>query len=148
VLGWRAWRVDWLGRVPTLFSVAGRGSVEDQLWPPRRWMVAKCPNGHVETIPDESCTCGLYAAKDLDQLISLGYGYWHQMDAAIVLGEVAYAGKVIEGSQGWRAARGRLNRLWVPAHKYEWAAPIERHYRIPVGLADWRTIGLPTLQEV
>jgi hypothetical protein len=154
VKAWRAWDVQWYGKVPFLWSATHKtwkrsdGSTGSGMWPPNRWYVAECPRGHQHPdIPVESCSCGLYAAKDLDQLVDLGYGRMHYDENEKVLGEVGFAGKVIEGSQGWRAARGRIVRLWVPLHHYEWVAPLGRLYRVPVGVADWRQIGMPELIE-
>jgi len=144
IVGYRAWKVQWLGRVPALFSVV-HGDPETGLWPPTRWMQAVCGRGHGHEPPDipvEGCGCGLYAAKDMRQLIEMNYGRHHVGGDETVIGEVGFAGKVIEGSQGWRAAKGRIVRLWVPLHKYEWATPLEATYRVPVGAADWRQIGL------
>lgn len=138
VTGFRAWKVEWCGRVPALFSVVQqRLGLDHTIWPTNRWYEARCPKGHEADIPVEGCSCGLYAAKTVEQLVGLNYGAYGD-DAEKVVGEVAFAGKVIEGSQGWRAEKGRIVRLWVPLHKWAWVEPLNRAYRVPVEMLDWR----------
>lgn len=146
VTGFRAWGLQWNGRVPRLFSVtAGSFGIEliDTIWPTNRWLQATCPNGHEPgEVPVEDCSCGLYAAKTLEQLVTLQYGAYGAegvQDKAV--GEVAFAGKVIEGTQGWRAERGRIVRLWLPLHQWKAVEPVGRTYGVPVGLLDWRQFG-------
>jgi hypothetical protein len=144
VTGWRAWQIDWCGRVPRLFSInaAGRVGLDDAMWPADRWIEAKCPSGHTaEEIPVESCSCGLYAAKTPEQLQGLAYGSYGSYGTWTgdkLAGEVGFAGKVIEGSQGWRAQKGRIVQLWVPLSKWQWVELLEQHYRVPVNVMDWR----------
>src|SRR5206468_2181230 len=74
---WRAWKLVGNPRVPRLMSVTAAAYGVDTvnaIWPTRRWYEAHCPHGHTVTIPDESCTCGIYAARDREQLIELNYG--------------------------------------------------------------------------
>lgn len=143
ISGYRAWRVEWCGRVPRLFSINAHThsvDLDDAMWPAARWFEAKCNKCTPDEIPDEHCSCGLYAAKTIEQLVGLHYGaYGDELDDKVI-GEVGFAGKVIEGSQGWRAEKGRIVHLWVPISKWEWVGPLEAAYRVPVSLADWRQI--------
>lgn len=116
ILAWRAWQVRMVGRRPFLHSVTHG----EHFWRPDAWTVATCAYGHrPETIPVETHTCGLYAARTREHLMELHYPT-ACMDAEglVVIGEVGLCGKVIPGSQGWRAQKGRVVRLHVPyAHK-------------------------------
>lgn len=72
-----------------------------------------CGWGHIA--PDERCTCGFYAFKDLaPELVALlehepdpGLG----PDTRIVIGRVELAGKVIEHDLGYRAGGARIAAL-------------------------------------
>lgn len=152
ILGYRAWNIEWCGRVPRLFSITAGGfgvDIGDTLWPTNRWFAASCPNGHGPgEIPDSSCSCGLYAAKSIEQLAGMQYGaYGSEGVAGKAVGEVAFAGKIVEGGQGWRAERGRISRLWLPLSKWADADPLHRAYGVPVGLLDWRKFGFYNLKE-
>ena len=52
-----------------------------------------------------------------------------------VVGVVGLAGKVIEGTQGWRAERGRIKELYLPPHHWRAAKALRDLYGIPVKLA-------------
>lgn len=133
MIGWRAWQLVGSVRVPRLMSInaAGRVGHDDAIWPTKRWYTAKCPNGHIENIPVEGCSCGLYAAKTREHLVSLRYGAYG--DQAIhAIGEVAFKGKVIEGSQGWKAEYGRIKRLIVPYEFWKYVDPLADAYNVPV----------------
>jgi hypothetical protein len=52
------------------------------------------------------------------------------------IGEVALVGKVIRGTQGWRAERARPLRLWVPYEHWRLVRKLAQTYRVPVGLTD------------
>jgi hypothetical protein len=133
VVGWRAWQVVGTLKLPRLMSVNAARTVghDDAIWPTRRWITARCPHGHVEEIPVEGCTCGLYAAASREQLIQLRYGAYG--DGAVhAIGEVGFVGKVIPGSQGWRAERGRIRSLIVPYEHWRYAKPLAEAYRVSV----------------
>jgi len=138
VTGWRAWKRVGTIMVPRLMSVtATQFSVEhvDAIWPTNRWFVASCPHGHSSgDVPVEGCKCGIYAARDRDQLIALGYGAYKR-EQHRVIGEVAFAGKVIPGSQGFKAQRARIKRLFVPYEDWRWAEPLAAAYNVPVEVA-------------
>ena len=109
MVGWRAWGVDPEDPDCLLHSVTQK----TQAWTPRAPMEAKClrrgrgkgKTGGGHEVPDWDCSCGLYSAKSLPHLLSMGYhqydaerrGMWH------VVGSVNLWGKIVEGSQGWRA---------------------------------------------
>jgi hypothetical protein len=124
VLAFRAWRVEELwGEPPHLASLG------DDLWPTGEWMEAEC--GHCEEPPGERCSCGIYAARDRRHLVGMGY---NKGQGVRVIGDVALAGKVIPGSHGFRAARARVVRLYVPFVEWELAVELRSAYGVPVGL--------------
>jgi hypothetical protein len=132
VTGWRAWQIVGSLRVPRLMSInaAARVGHDDAIWPTNRWLAARCPRGHTD-VPREGCSCGLYAAKTRSHLVELAYGaYGHGEIHAI--GEVAFKGKVIEGTQGWKAEAGRIKRLIVPYEFWRYVDPLAAAYSVPV----------------
>ncbi len=150
VAGFRAWGLQWCGRMPALFSItAGACGVPlaNTVWPTNRWFEAICPvSGEYAhpagEIPYWSCRCGIYAARSFEQLIGLSYGAYgsYEVDDKVV-GEIAGCGKVIEGSQGWRMQRARVVSLKVGLSKAAWVEPLQRAYKVPVEMIDWREIG-------
>jgi hypothetical protein len=139
VVGWRAWRVIGSEQLPMLASVTHGNTI----WHPNRWTLAtcgkctECKSGSEQspvTIPGEHCSCGMYAAKTREQLVSLGYNHYSDDAKPTFIGEVAFAGKVIPGSQGWRAQKARIKRLYVPFGCYRFVAGLERLYRVEVVL--------------
>lgn len=145
VVAWRAWQIVGDLDFPRLESAtqsSARSGV-DAIWPTNRWFEARClaDPAHNEPgveIPVEQCSCGIYAAKTLAQLSNLSYARYGPV-ADKVIGEVAFAGKVIEGSQGWRAERARIKQLWVPHRNWRFVEPLADAYGVEVGLA--RLIG-------
>jgi hypothetical protein len=141
VVGWRAWSLVGDTDFVRLESVTqnARHKGADGIWPTNRWFVGRCLVNHVHNepgagIPVERCSCGVYAAKSLAQLARLSYAsYGDIADKAI--GEVAFAGKVIEGSQGWRAERARIKRLWLPHRLWRFVEPLQNAYGVEVGFA-------------
>jgi hypothetical protein len=142
-LGWRAWTViAERTRHPRLQSATHR----EMVWPTNRWTAATCGGGATCSrssdgrIPGESCSCGLYAASDLEHLLDLGYAAYGERlgKATTVVGQVAFAGKVIPGSQGWRAEKGRIAHLYVP---FSFDAGLKKRlsevYNAPVDYAPW-----------
>jgi hypothetical protein len=135
ITGWRAWQRVGTISVPRLMSVtatAFRVKHLDAIWPTDRWFYAQCPNGHVKgQIPAEGCKCGIYSARDRDHLVALNYGAYTKTDHKVI-GEIAMAGKVIPGSQGFKAERARIKRLIVPYEDWRWAEPLAAAYNVPV----------------
>lgn len=68
-------------------------------------------------VPDELCSCGFYALKELDPdlliLARAGFRVHDGRDGSkrIVIGRVELAGKVIEHERGYRAERARIVEL-------------------------------------
>jgi len=134
VEGWRAWGVPAnrpsFGTLPKLYSV----SHNRYFWKPKEFARATCRRCN-ET-PGENCTCGFYSAKTLDHLMGMSY---HQYDAEAggyfhVVGQVANWGKVVEGSQGWRAEKSYPVHLYVPYEAWPLAKPLSENYGVPVSL--------------
>jgi hypothetical protein len=131
IFGWRAWRVERVGDIARLRSVVFDGT----LWPPRRYLVAACPDeGSDHVVPEEDCSCGIYATKDRSALADMSYGRYTQ-DSLRVLGEVALSGKVIVGEFGYRATKGRPARLYVPRMLWRLVAALE-DYSVPIELTN------------
>jgi hypothetical protein len=148
--GWRSFRVPCepprYGASPRLYSV----SHSSYYWKPREVNVASCrrhnsgqmrssgPGGFVRGYhvpPGENCTCGLYSARTLPHLLSMGYHtYAPENGDFCVIGRVANWGKVVQGSQGWRAEKSYPLELWVP---FEMGATL--------GLKIRETYGVPVL---
>jgi hypothetical protein len=126
VVAFRGWQLAVGWRRVELMSFNG-----DFVWPTSTWTVAECFRGCVDT-PGERCSCGIYAARDRAHLHRIGY----MGEYAEVLGEVGLAGKVIPGTLGWRAARARVRRLWVPHALWEHARPLAAAYGVPVTLTN------------
>jgi hypothetical protein len=141
VEGWRAWGVPiTVGEgVPRLYSVTH----SNYYWAPRKRAQAQCLRGSrpkglttckgVEC-PNEQCTCGFYSAKTFEHLQSMAYHRYH--DVFHVVGRVANWGKVIEGSQGWRAQYAYPVELFVPFEAWRLAKPLGSLYGVPVSLKD------------
>jgi hypothetical protein len=147
VIAFRSWNVDLNG---ILLSLNG------QRWRPGGYLVAECQNymlapgfrarrslaqqKHKQSeIPVPTCTCGIYAAKTREHLLDMQYNRWTPGDDPYprVIGEVALAGKIIPGSQGYRAARARPRTIYVPYEAWKYVEKIERMYpEVDVELAN------------
>src|SRR5215510_6271759 len=137
VPAFRSWNVDLNG---TLLSLNGAR------WRPGGYMVATCQpfgtsmrlgRGHtVSEIPVKTCSCGIYAAKDREHLADMQYNRWTPGDDPYprVIGEVALSGKIIPGTQGYRALKARPTRIWVPYEAWRMVEKIQKMYGIPVDL--------------
>jgi hypothetical protein len=134
VEGWRAWRVP---RQPPLFGTAPKlhSASYAYYWTPRVKARAECDRGHDDHVPGETCSCGFYAAKTLDQLRQMGYSTYDENGEFVrVVGQMALWGKVIEGSQGWRAEFAYPATLFVPFEAHKLAPPLAKAYGVPVRL--------------
>ncbi len=120
-LALRAWQLDRAAMIVRSVVVAGRkGSWVAKAmaspvgnWPHDKPLTATCAltaqkrkprNGEKEhgPVPDEDCTCGIYAATDLDVIdhyLSRG---------APILGIVELGGRIIPAEQGYRAVYARV----------------------------------------
>ena len=109
VVAYRVWR--WKG--------TGLQSLNGEPWLPHRPVEARCRVApaarhvsvvHPAEVPDRNCTCGLYAAKNLEHLRQLGYASYG------VCGEVYLWGTVVEHRLGWRAQFAYPKNLLLPLH--------------------------------
>jgi hypothetical protein len=142
ITAYRAWFVDnsRILRGPRLVS-----RVMDTVWPPGEWLCGICPSeGELPgPMPHEGeHGCGVHGARSWRQLHQLGYNdrlgsldRWFE-DGTIVIGTVGLAGRIVPGTQGWRAERGRPTQLWVSYLAWKLAKPLSDTYRVPVGLAN------------
>lgn len=138
VIGWRAWEVHRLGKLIRLGSVTHSAH-----WPVADYVYAEC-NGQRECqfssdgrVPGEDCSCGLYAARDYEHLTK-GLPYAAYDDRAPrIIGEVAMSGKVIVGTQGWKAERARVNKLYVPHTHWKLGRDIAKQYNVPFETLRW-----------
>lgn len=136
IIAYRSWILDGTLRRPRLLSLN-----EKALWPANDWIVAACRWNHEDGIPGENCSCGIHAARTRGHLMDMNYHDWGRGygDPELVVGEVALAGKVIPGDQGWLAERARPYRLWVPHLRWRWANSLQRAYRVPAGVINPQT---------
>lgn len=135
IIGWRAWRV--IGARPEQLPMLASATFQHTIWHPGYWTLATCGDRHECArskdggVPGERCSCGMYAAKNRSQLVGLGYGREDGRHPRIV-GQVAMAGKVIPGQQGWRAEKARVARLFVPFQNWKLVDALERLYGVEV----------------
>lgn len=105
-MGHRVWR--WVE--------TGLKSLNGEPWFPGQHLEARCrvaPTArHIaeaaNEVPHRNCTCGLYAAKNLEHLRQLGYASYG------VCGEVYLWGIVVEHRFGWRAQFAYPKNLILP----------------------------------
>ena len=74
-------------------------------------MVAKCGAGNAhdaQSVPQTTCTCGVYAAKDSEHLCDMGYQRYG------ICGEVYLWGRLVEHELGWRAQFAYPKTLFLP----------------------------------
>src|SRR5215831_2347307 len=130
VIGWRAWNV--IGEEDIrLRSVTHTSYV----WQPKAFVIAECSLHTTEEIPAEKHSCGFYAAKTREHLLSMSYHRYSEADD-IVIGEVGLSGKVIPGTQGWRAQKARIKKVYVPFEKWRLMKKIEEVYNVPCELSN------------
>jgi hypothetical protein len=98
VIGHRVWRWD----------LAGLKSLNGERWHPGQAMTARCRASNQHQPPQESCSCGIYSARSLDQLRWRGYA------AFAISGEVHLWGTIVEHELGWRAQFAYPKNLVVP----------------------------------
>ena len=151
--GWRAWGVPMLDSwvIPKLQSVTHK----EAKWLPRQVCEARCLRAEAagtsrtpgryaaHHIPEEKCSCGLYAAKSLEQLKRLRYSQYNEdRDGYFkVVGEVSMWGKVIEGSQGWKSQYAYPRHLYVPYEAWRLVEPLKDAYGVPVTLDNLWSLG-------
>ena len=99
IIGHRAWQCD----------DSGLNSLNGEHWPSGLALTARCKMASDRhQAPQKRCTCGVYAARSLDQLRDIGYA------AFAIYGEVYLWGVVIEHELGWRAQFAYPKNLVVP----------------------------------
>ena len=101
IVGWRVWRWD----------TTGLKSLNGKRWSPSHALEAKCGAGRAHDAhepPRTDCTCGVYAAKNLEHLRQLGY------EPLGIRGEVHLWGTVVEHELGWRAQFAYPKTLFLP----------------------------------
>ena len=101
VHAWRCWtlRGSRDGSRVRLTPIAGDG----RPWPAGRASSATCARHRTHAVPHPTCTCGLYAVYDPDQL--------RQSRDPAVLGTVALWGRIVEHERGFRAELAYPQRL-------------------------------------
>lgn len=142
VVAYRAWRVVGSVKLPMLASV----TYGTWIWHPQRWTIATCHGREVcpaskddqagPGVPGEHCSCGLYAARDRGHMELQSYKDFADDARPVFIGEVGLAGKVIPGTQGWRAEKGRIRKLFVPWHLNEYVDPLRSLYGVEVELSN------------
>lgn len=108
VVGHRVWR----------WNETGLKSLNGEPWLPGQHLEARCRIARAARhasvvdrpaeVPDRNCTCGLYAARNLEHLRQLGYASYG------VCGEVYLWGTVVEHRLGWRAQFAYPKNLILP----------------------------------
>ena len=112
IVGYRGWTWDTMG----LKSLCG------ERWHPNQSLAARCRAsvvvgtiaGRAEAVhdahepPQANCTCGVYASKSLEQLLTTGYA------KCGIHGEVYLWGTVVEHELGWRAQFAYPKTLFLP----------------------------------
>ncbi len=142
VTGWRAWRVN---RKPDPDGrVLLRSASMDYAWVPYEKSRASCEKcgetdpRNVNCTPGEHCSCGFYSAKSLAQLRAMGYHTYNanaDCGGVTIVGRVANWGKVVAGTQGWRAEYAYPEMLFVPFEVARLVArPAADTYGVPVTL--------------
>ena len=108
IVGYRVWR----------WNAAGLKSLNGEPWLPGRPLAAECQavsrgtrlqafHG-VRDLPHPTCTCGVYAAKNIEHLRQFGY------ERRGIQGEVYLWGSVVEHTLGWRAQFAYPKSLFLP----------------------------------
>jgi len=109
VVGYRVWQ----------WNATGLNSLNGEPWLPGRALAAGCraaatfvgrakPAHGSHELPHSDCTCGVYAAKNLEHLRQFGY------EGRGIHGEVYLWGTVVEHRLGWRAQFAYPKNLFLP----------------------------------
>jgi hypothetical protein len=112
VVGYRVWR----------WNATGLKSLNGEPWLPGRPLAAGCRYassglvGRAQAVhgahepPHSDCTCGVYAARNVEHLRQSGYERYG------IHGEVYLWGTVVEHQRGWRAQFAYPKSLFLPFH--------------------------------
>lgn len=121
ITAWRSWRIDWENDVPVLVS-----PTRECRWPAGEKLSASCTVSetlgravvqmgfdlceleHHSASPESLCLCGVYGLKNPEGALEY---------RGAVFGEVKLWGKVIEGTEGYRAQFAYPSRLWIKLPK-------------------------------
>jgi len=133
LLGWRVWHVRnaYDPKRATLHSLGSGGPQHASEWKPGKLMEAYCARNHTGGVPEKACSCGFYSAKTEEHLLSMNYHRGLDFDDpenVLVIGEVLLQGKVIPGTQGWRAQRARPKTILVPYSRWKVANALKNRY--------------------
>jgi hypothetical protein len=134
--GWRAWKVrkkESKAGMTLLQSV----SHDDAFWQPRVPMEAVCKHDCGD-VPGDQCRCGLYAAMTLPHLKTMRHYFDYDPNESFrLIGKVALWGKVIEGTQGWKATYGYPSELYLPFEAWHLHNDLKESYGVPVYLKNF-----------
>ena len=155
IVGWRYWNLDEEGVL--------KSTVVEDHWEPKSPKAAICrplpgqlDHKHVpHPSPHASCTCGCYAAKDLESLRRIvRFIYTNRL----IVGEVSLWGRVIPAQHGFRAEFAYPKKLFVVPETFrdadqaiEIAAGLGRLYGVETDLLPFdqcrpeRYAGIPAL---
>lgn len=104
VIGWRAWM---LVREKILVS-----PLHGRTWVAGTPMTASCLRARHDRLPGDSCHCGIYALRTLEETQAY-FKTWDE-DLPLVVGQVLLWGNVIEHTGGYRAQLAYPGQLFVP----------------------------------
>lgn len=120
LVGWRVWDVVELDGELRLCSLNFW-----TLWLPGRPATAACRRALADvdgaglpphTAPRAGCTCGIYAARTVAQVLEHARRFRLGVDAVHrVVGRVSLWGEVVEAERGWRGEHAYPQALFVPA---------------------------------
>jgi hypothetical protein len=147
MVGWRAWQVNaeqWDEKDIWLRSITHSKFT----WTPREPLVAVCDGGRGNgggagrakarnhEPPEPGCTCGVYAARTREHLVSMSYHVYNEdaTERFCVIGTVSMWGGVIPGTQGWKSGIAYPRELIVPYEAYHLVKPLQEAYGVPTRL--------------
>jgi hypothetical protein len=143
VSGWRAWELDietFGPEKPVL-----RSPSHEMIWMPRQEVEARCdkfgkftPQGtganHGHVPPVSNCSCGLYAARTYEHLMTMSYHAYGEDTPFRVVGEVAMWGGLIPATLGWRGQKAYPTRLFLPFEAWKYGRALKQMYGVKVNL--------------
>lgn len=119
LIGWRGNNIRYRNGQPEIWS-----PVCPIKWKPGETMVATCHGVPLaddphqqqgDKSPAEDCSCGFYAARTQDHILSLGYGQnADPLKPDHVVTEVVQFGRVLVHTLGWKAEKCKMHRIHVP----------------------------------
>lgn len=110
------------------------------LWKPEQPFEATCSRGSEHEVPDQRCSCGVYAAATFNHLYDMGYTKESGLFAAVrpsdmlICGTVSLWGNIVPGTQGWRAQFAYPKMLLIPYSLNKLARPLAARYLVPFKL--------------